>query len=306
MTVLGVVVGGRRPGRPQRLPDRASGFGCSSTRATRPCPGCSRTSTPPRGRGTGQPRASRSLRGSQSAAAARALREDPRRRCPYTRLPGALDAILALDHEMLTSAATLRPAYLRRPGSADDRPFVVDVRCCRTSYQRRFRINRVRRPPLYGDCGPIRGRRARHEADALIAEATYVDEVSDPSSSAGSAPPRRRLAERTQRPRRLMLTPSVARHRLERGDPRRPRALPGTAQRRRARPPSSRSSRRSPTSAGRLTKCGGTDACPACLPGQRRPGSAPRSARRSRPAQGGPQVGLGPRRTGRCAAGRRR
>src|SRR5882757_2235981 len=99
---------------------------------------------------------------------ARALREDPPPPLPVHALPGALDAILALDHEMLTER---RHTYdLHTFGDRDQLtigPFVVDVRLLPHFVTNAgFRITASAVLAYTGDCGPDPG----------------VVEVSDPSS----------------------------------------------------------------------------------------------------------------------------
>jgi len=116
---------------------------------------------------------------------ARALRDDPAPPLPVHALPGALDAILALDHRMLTER---RHTYDLHTFADHDQltigPFVVDVRLLPHFVTNAgFRITASAVLAYTGDCGPDPGVvELAHEADALIAEATYVDEVSDPSS----------------------------------------------------------------------------------------------------------------------------
>ncbi|HEY3714694.1 MAG TPA: MBL fold metallo-hydrolase [Jatrophihabitantaceae bacterium] len=116
---------------------------------------------------------------------ARALRDDPPPPLPVHALPGALDAILALDHRMLTEN---RHTYDLHTFSDRDQltigPFVVDVRLLPHFVTNAgFRITGSAVLAYTGDCGPDPGVvELAHDADALVAEATYVDEVSDPSS----------------------------------------------------------------------------------------------------------------------------
>jgi ribonuclease BN (tRNA processing enzyme) len=107
---------------------------------------------------------------------ARALRDDPSPPLPVYTLPGALDAVLALDPpRMLAAAYTL---YDLAPGEIG--PFTVDIRMLPHFVPNAgVRLSAAGAVLAYtGDTGPspdvvelARG------ADILLAEATYVDEV---------------------------------------------------------------------------------------------------------------------------------
>jgi ribonuclease BN (tRNA processing enzyme) len=115
---------------------------------------------------------------------ARALRDDPAPPLPLHALPGALDAVLALDHRMLT---VRRHTYDVHPFGAGDRltigPFTVDVRLLPHFVPNAgFRIAASSAVVAYtGDCGPDPGVvELARDVDVLIAEATFVDRVEDP------------------------------------------------------------------------------------------------------------------------------
>ena len=110
---------------------------------------------------------------------ARALRADPPPPLPVYALPGALDAVLALDRPgMLTSA------YQLREFTAGDRLDIGPFRA-RTRLLPHWvpnagvRLSAGDRVLAYtGDCGPGRDVvELARGADLLLAEATYVDQV---------------------------------------------------------------------------------------------------------------------------------
>jgi ribonuclease BN (tRNA processing enzyme) len=115
---------------------------------------------------------------------ARALRDDPAPPLPLHALPGALDAVLALDHGMLTER---RHTYDLHPFGDRDQlmigPFAVDVRLLPHSVANAgFRITASAVLAYTGDCGPDPAVvELARDADLLIAEASYVDEMGDPS-----------------------------------------------------------------------------------------------------------------------------
>jgi ribonuclease BN (tRNA processing enzyme) len=117
---------------------------------------------------------------------ARWLRDDPPKPLPIHALPGALDAVLALDRPgMLDAAFDLREIT---PGEAITiGPFEIETRALPHSRPNvGFRIAAAGVSIVYtGDCGPddalvelARG------ADVLLAEATYIDAV--PADTLGS------------------------------------------------------------------------------------------------------------------------
>lgn len=110
---------------------------------------------------------------------ARALRDDPAPPLPLHALPGALDAVLNLDHGMLTER---RHTYDVHPFADGDRltigPFTVDVRLLPHSVPNAgFRITASSGVLAYtGDCGPDPGVvELARDADVLLAEATLSD-----------------------------------------------------------------------------------------------------------------------------------
>jgi ribonuclease BN (tRNA processing enzyme) len=116
---------------------------------------------------------------------ARALRDEPPPPLPVHALPRALDAVLGLDYGMLTER---RHTYDVHPFEDRDRltigPFGVDVRLLPHFVPNAgFRIATASGVLAYtGDCGPDPGVvELARGADVLIAEATYVDQVRDPS-----------------------------------------------------------------------------------------------------------------------------
>ncbi|GIF99480.1 MBL fold metallo-hydrolase [Catellatospora citrea] len=114
---------------------------------------------------------------------ARALRDDPPSPLPVYALPGALDAVLALDRPgMLAGAYELRE--VTDGGAFDVGPFRASTRLLPHSVPNAgVRLAAGGRVLAYtGDCGPspdvvelARG------ADVLLAEATHVDEVPEGS-----------------------------------------------------------------------------------------------------------------------------
>lgn len=117
---------------------------------------------------------------------ARALRDAPAPPLPLHALPGALDAVLALDHGMLTER---RHTYDVHSFHGGDRlavgPFTVDVRLLPHFVPNAgFRIAAPSGVVAYtGDCGPDPGVvELARDADVLIAEATFVHEISDPEN----------------------------------------------------------------------------------------------------------------------------
>ena len=116
---------------------------------------------------------------------ARALRPDPPAPLPCYSLPGALDAVLALDARII---ARTRPAEVNE-FSAGDRfpvgPFIVDTRALpHTLPNAGFRLSADGSVLAYtGDNGPDPAVvELADGADLFIAEATYVESVTDPGS----------------------------------------------------------------------------------------------------------------------------
>jgi len=186
----------------------ASGFRLLVDPATRPCPAAHACRRRRRGRGAGQPRASRSLADLNPLLRARALRRRSAPPLPVHALPGALDAILALDHRCSPSAATPTTCTPSRSRSADDRP--VRGRRPATSHSVPNAGFRITRPP--SSRTPAIAARIRHWSSwpvtrCAVAEASYVDRDGPIRQiSADSAPPTRRLAGQPAAARRLMLT----------------------------------------------------------------------------------------------------
>lgn len=122
---------------------------------------------------------------------ARVLRDDPAPPLPLYALPGALDAILALDHGML---AERRHTYDVHAFAGNDSlrvgPFTIDVRLLPHSVPNAgFRIAVPSGVLAYtGDCGPDSGLvQLAEDADVLLAEATYVDDASESAGMLSSA-----------------------------------------------------------------------------------------------------------------------
>ncbi len=121
---------------------------------------------------------------------ARALRPDPPAPLPCYSLPGALDAVLALDARII---ARTRPAAVNE-FSAGDRfpvgPFIVDTRALpHTLPNAGFRLSVDGSVLAYtGDNGPDPAVvEFADGADLFIAEATYVESVWIRATSACSA-----------------------------------------------------------------------------------------------------------------------
>ena len=122
---------------------------------------------------------------------ARALRDEPAPPLPLYALPGALDAVLALDHGML---AERRHSYDVHAFADGDvlriGPFTIGVRLLPHSVPNAgFRIAASDRVLTYtGDCGPDAGvvELARN-ADVLLAEATYVGDAGESGGMLSSA-----------------------------------------------------------------------------------------------------------------------
>jgi ribonuclease BN (tRNA processing enzyme) len=117
---------------------------------------------------------------------ARVLRDDPAPPVPVHALPGALDAVLALDRPGM-----LAPAYELRAVEAGDRvgigPFTVDAwELPHFVRNLGFRLTAGGATLAYtGDTGPSPAVVAlARDADLFLAEATYVTEV--PADSAAS------------------------------------------------------------------------------------------------------------------------
>ena len=122
---------------------------------------------------------------------ARALREDPTPPLPLYALPGALDAVLALDHRML--AEQRRTYDVHAFGDGDELrigPFTIGARLLPHSVPNAgFRVAAPGGVLTYtGDCGPDAGvvELARN-ADVLLAEATYVDDAGESGGMLSSA-----------------------------------------------------------------------------------------------------------------------
>jgi ribonuclease BN (tRNA processing enzyme) len=122
---------------------------------------------------------------------ARALRDEPAPPLPLYALPGALDAILALDHGMLAERRhsydvhTFADRETLRVG-----PFTIDVRLLPHSVPNAgFRIAASGGVLAYtGDCGPDAGVvELARDADVLLAEATYVDDAAESAGTLSSA-----------------------------------------------------------------------------------------------------------------------
>jgi ribonuclease BN (tRNA processing enzyme) len=115
---------------------------------------------------------------------ARGLRDDPPPALPVYALPGALDAVLALDRPgMLTDAYSLREFDAGE--ELDIGPFHVDTRLLPHWVPNAgVRLAAGGRSLMYtGDSGPSRSVVALADGvDVLLAEATYVDRVPDDSA----------------------------------------------------------------------------------------------------------------------------
>jgi len=114
---------------------------------------------------------------------ARALRDDPPSALPVYALPGAVDAVLALDRPgMLDDAYVLHE--IRAGASLDIGPFHGRTRLLPHSVANAgMRLAAGGRAFAYtGDCGPSPDLvELARDADLLLAEATYVDRVPDDS-----------------------------------------------------------------------------------------------------------------------------
>ena len=122
---------------------------------------------------------------------ARVLRDEPAPPLPLQALPGALDAILALDRRML---AEQRHSYdvhaFADGGTLRIGPFTIDVRLLPHSVPNAgFRIAASGVVLAYtGDCGPGAGVvELARDADVLLAEATYVDDAGESGGMLSSA-----------------------------------------------------------------------------------------------------------------------
>jgi ribonuclease BN (tRNA processing enzyme) len=115
---------------------------------------------------------------------ARCLRSDPPAPLPAYTLPGALDAVLALDARMF---ARTRPVDVHdfSPGARFTAgPFTVDTRALPHFVPNAgVRLTAGGAALAYtGDCGPHPGVvELARDADVLVAEATYVERVDDPT-----------------------------------------------------------------------------------------------------------------------------
>ena len=169
---------------------------------------------------------------------ARALADDPPAALPVHTLPGAVDAVLALDNpRMLADAYALREFY------AGDRfevgPFLVDTWALPHFVPNAgLRLTAGGRVLAYtGDTGPSPDIAVlAREADALLAEATFPDHM--PPAHDARFLSSRAPGRRERRPRRRQAArphPSVARHRPIGCSRRRPPRFLGRPQRRRAR-----------------------------------------------------------------------
>lgn len=122
---------------------------------------------------------------------ARALRDEPAPPLPLHALPGALDAILALDHGMLTERRHTYDVHTFADGdSLRIGPFTIDVQLLPHSVPNAgFRIGASGGVLAYtGDCGPdARVVRLARNADVLLAEATYVEDASESGGMLSSA-----------------------------------------------------------------------------------------------------------------------
>jgi ribonuclease BN (tRNA processing enzyme) len=114
---------------------------------------------------------------------ARALRDDPPAPLPVYTLPGALDAVLALDRPGMLAAA-----YVLHDITVGDRldigPFRAQTRLLPHSVPNvGVRLAAGDRVLAYtGDCGPSpEVVELARDADLLLAEATYVDQVPEDS-----------------------------------------------------------------------------------------------------------------------------
>ena len=114
---------------------------------------------------------------------ARALRADPPAPLPVYSLPGALDAVLALDRPgMLTDAYVLHE--FTAGGELDIGPFRAQTRLLPHSLPNAgIRLTAGGRVLAYtGDTGPSPDVvRLARDADLLLAEASYVDQVPEES-----------------------------------------------------------------------------------------------------------------------------
>jgi ribonuclease BN (tRNA processing enzyme) len=114
---------------------------------------------------------------------ARVLRDDPAAALPVYALPGALDAVLALDRPGMLAGA-LELTELSPGGRLEIGPFRAETRLLPHSVPNAgLRLVAGETVLAYtGDCGPspLVGELAR-EADLLLAEASYIDQVPEDS-----------------------------------------------------------------------------------------------------------------------------
>ena len=161
---------------------------------------------------------------------ARALGEAPPAALPVHTLPGAVDAVLALDNPRM-----LADAYVLREFSAGDRfevgPFQVDTWALPHFVPNAgLRLTAGGRVLAYtGDTGPSADIAVMaRDADVLLAEATFPDHM--PAAARCAVPVDRAPGRRACRRRRRQAArphPPVAGHRPSGCSRRRPARLPG-------------------------------------------------------------------------------
>ncbi len=139
---------------------------------------------------------------------ARALREDPAPALPVYALPGALDAVLALDRKgMLDDALVLRE--FEAGDHLEVGPFEADTRLLPHWVPNAgIRLTAGGVTLAYtGDTGPSRGVvELAEEVDLLVAEATYPNEVPDDSVEYLTSARQAAVQASDARVRRLLLT----------------------------------------------------------------------------------------------------
>jgi ribonuclease BN (tRNA processing enzyme) len=122
---------------------------------------------------------------------ARALRDEPAPPLSLHALPGALDAILALDHGMLAERLHTYDMHAFADGDAlRVGPFTIDVRLLPHFVPNAgFRIATPGAVLAYtGDCGPDAGVvKLARDADVLLAEAAFVDDAGESAGMLSSA-----------------------------------------------------------------------------------------------------------------------
>jgi len=139
---------------------------------------------------------------------ARALRDDPAGPLPVYALPGALDAVLALDRPAMLASAYVLHEFT--PGeSLNIGPFRAETRLL-PHWLPNAGIRLIARDRVFaytGDTGPSSEVvELAREADLLLAEATYVDQVPEDSQHYLTSAPQAGRQAANANARQLMLT----------------------------------------------------------------------------------------------------